>query len=74
VAEQIEQEELEEFYGGLIIQLDTQGQREVNELVSSGGWNVNYSRLDWAALVTDSPDVAEFLIRHSCANVNRLIK
>ena len=74
LAEQIEQEELEEFYGGLIRKLDTQGQKEINELVSSGSWSVSYSRLDWAALVDDSPDVAEFLIRHSCANVNRLVR
>lgn len=74
LAELIENEELEAFYSNLIEQLEPEGKMEVDELVTSTSWSVNYTRLDWAALVDDSPDVAEFLIRHSCANTRRLLK
>lgn len=74
LAEQIENEELEAHYRNLIEKLEPEGKREVDELVGATSWSVNYTRLDWAALVSDSPDVAEFLIRHSCANTDRLLK
>jgi hypothetical protein len=81
LAEEIEQEELEAFYEGLIEQLPPSEKREVDELVTSASrsmnnarLDMNYTRLDWLALVTDSPDVAEFLIRHACANRSRLTK
>lgn len=74
LAEQIENEELEEHYLTLIEKLEPEGKIEVSELVGASSWSVNYTRLDWAALVSDSPDVAEFLIRNSCANTDRLLK
>lgn len=74
LAEKIEQEELEKFYEELIAQLPPSEREAVDELMTSASWSVNYSRLDWLALVEDSPDVAEFLIRHACANKGRLSK
>lgn len=74
LAEQIENEELEAYYSNLIEKLEPEGKREVDKLIDATSWSVNYTRLDWAALVADSPDVAELLIRHSCANTDRLSK
>lgn len=73
LAEQIENEELEAHYRHLIGNLAPEDKKEVDELVGATTWSVNHTRLDWAALVSDSPDVAELLIRHSCANKDRLL-